>query len=182
MNLLRNNRNRARNETDGGTLTRFRGEMDNLIERFMRDPWGSITGTGREAWIAPRLDVAEDENEITLRVELPGVKPEDIQIDVTGDVLTLRGEKSCQKDEKGRDFHYCETEYGTFSRTVQLPVSVDPDRVDAAYRDGILTITLTKRPDARPKRIPVRGADPAAGSGQPVVNTGGPQSQDTGVE
>ncbi len=139
------------------SLARLRSEMDSLFERFFRDPWGwpEFPATGLAT---PRMDLAESENAITVTVELPGVDPKDVAIDVTGNSLTVRGEKKQQKEDKRKDYHFVERQYGCFQRTVQLPSTIDPDRVEARYKDGVLTIEIAKRQEAKPKRIPVRNA------------------------
>lgn len=138
-------------------LSSLRAEMDNLFERFFREPWGA-GGLASAPGAFPQLDLAESDNCVTLRAEVPGIRPEDVKIEVTGNVLKLTGEKSEQKEEKGRDYLYCERQFGTFSRLVQLPASVDPNKVDATYKDGVLTVKMSKHPEAKPKRITVRNA------------------------
>jgi len=138
--------------------------MENFFSRLFNDPWETITG--RESWMTPRLDIAESEDEVSLRAELPGVRTEDIHIDVIGDLLTLRGEKKEEKREKGDDFHYRETEYGLFSRTVQLPTGVDPDNVKAVCTNGILNITLKKKPEAKPRRITIEDGNGGSARGR----------------
>ncbi len=141
-----------------GPLTRLRDEVQNVFERFLGDRpetrgLGFYTGE-----TFPRLDLAESDNEVTVRAELPGIQAKDVKVEVTGNLLKLSGEKSAQHEEKGRDYVYQERQFGSFSRTVQLPTSVDPTKVDAKYKDGVLTVTLSKNPEAKPKRITVRNA------------------------
>ncbi len=180
MNLTRARNGQAKGAAERAPLSRLRGEMDSLIDRFFRDPWGGLATPWREGAITPRLDLAETDEDLVLRMELAGVRAEDIDIEVTNHTLTVRGEKWEQKDDKGRDYSYCESEYGTFSRSIDLPPGVDPDHVDAAFADGVLTITLPKRPDAKPRRIPVQGRAPGAnGAGQavPARTTGRPDAE-----
>jgi HSP20 family protein len=139
-------------------LARFRDEMDNLFERFFGERWGP---SALEAWPArfgfgPRIELAETENDICLKVELPGVDPKDVDIRVEGNVLSLRGEKKQEKEEKKKDYHYVERQYGGFQRSVQLPSSVDANKIDASYKDGVLTVTIAKKPEAKAKKITVR--------------------------
>lgn len=142
------------------SLARLRNEMDTLFERFFRDPWGLVDWEWPAGGLAavPRTDLAETEDNVTVTMELPGVNPEDVQIDITGDLLTVRGEKREEKQEKKKDYHYVERQFGSFQRTVQLPSTVDPDKVDATYRNGVLTITIAKHAEARPRKIKVRHA------------------------
>lgn len=154
-----------RNKQEGQSLSRpetnisrFRSEMDRLFDRFFQTPWDfdlpELFGR-QDAW-GPRIDLAESDKEVTVRVELPGVDPEDVDINVSGNVLTLHGEKKQEHEEKKQDYHYMERRYGSFHRSVQLPNSVDADKVDATYKKGILTVTLAKRPEALPRKIKVK--------------------------
>jgi HSP20 family protein len=160
MNIIpwRNKRDERAITRPAAGLPRLRAEFDELFDRFFRDPWGLELADwfgGEGAW-GPRLDLSESDKEVTIRAELPGIEPDDVEINVTGNVLTLRGEKKQEHEEKKRDYHYVERQYGSFHRSVQLPAGVDPDKVDAAYKNGVLTVTIAKRPDALPKKIKVK--------------------------
>ena len=138
-------------------LSSFRAEIDSLFDRFFREPWsggGLLSGAG----MFPQLDMVGSDNDVTIRAEVPGVRPEDVKIEVTGNLLKLSGEKSEQKEEQGRDYVCCERQFGAFSRVIQLPTSVDPNKVDATYKDGVLTVKLNKHAEAKPRRITVRNA------------------------
>jgi HSP20 family protein len=146
---------------DAGTwspLARFRSEMDNLFERFFGDAWGTSMLESLPARFGrgPRLDLAESENEIAVKAELPGVEPNEVHVDLTGNTLTIRGEKRQEKEEKRENYHCVERRYGSFNRSVQLPASVDPEKITAGFKNGLLTITMPKRADAKPKRITVK--------------------------
>lgn len=139
-------------------LTRFRSEMDTLFERFLPEPWGTSMFEAlpaRFGW-GPRIDLAESENEITVKAELPGVAPEDVSVEIVGNSLTIHGEKKEQKQEKQANYHYVERQYGAFRRTIQLPSTVDQDKAKATFKDGVLSLTLPKHPEAKPKRISVQ--------------------------
>lgn len=139
---------------NGGTgLARVRSEMDQLFEHFFRDPWGALAHIPSGG---PALDLAENDKEVTVTAELPGVDPKDVDIDVAGNMLTIRGEKKQEHEEKDRDYHFVERRFGRFQRSIQLPSSVDPDKVEAVCKNGTLTITLAKRPDAMRKKIEVK--------------------------
>jgi HSP20 family protein len=147
-----------RNKVDGNggantALTRFRDEMDDLFGRFFS---GGPLAAGAFGATWPRMDLEESDKDLTVTAELPGVDPKQIDINVTGNVLTLRGEKKDEREEKGRDYHYVERQYGSFHRSVQLPSSVESDKVDATFKDGVLTIRMPKHPEARPKKITVK--------------------------
>ena len=152
-----------RNNGEGGaemTLARLRHEMDALFDRFFRDPWDVFGDDDMPAVFAgfPRTDVAESEDDVTVRMELPGVDPKDVEIQVAGGLLTVRGEKKQEKEEKKRNYHFVERRFGSFQRTVQLPSTVDPDRIEATFKNGVLTITIGKHAEVKPRRITVKTA------------------------
>src|SRR5487761_90368 len=139
---------------DVAPLTEFRHEVDRLFDSFLREPlsWGE-RGWG-DFW-NPSLDVSEDDKTVTVRVEVPGVKPEDINISVTANTLVLSGEKK-ESDERQQDgYHHTERRFGSFRRQVMLPPGVDAEKVTADCAHGILTVRLEKSPQAMPKKIPV---------------------------
>ncbi len=140
-------------------LSRLRNEMDNLFERFMRDPWSmDFSRDFPMGGFGPAMDVDETEKEVTVRAELPGVDPKDVEINVTGTTLSVRGEKKQEREEKKKDYHFVERQFGSFHRAVQLPTSIDADKVDASFKNGVLTVVVQKRPEAQPKRIEVKKA------------------------
>lgn len=138
------------------SISRLRHEMDNLFDRFFSDPFTTMEPFGARGGFGPRIDLAESDSEVTVKAELPGIDPKDVDLRVEGNMLLIRGEKKQEKEEKRRDYLYVERQYGSFQRSVQLPSTVDPDKVDAAYKDGVLTVTLAKKADARARRIAVK--------------------------
>lgn len=139
-----------------GSLTRSR--MEDLFERFWQDPWGtSLDALLPQAGVMPQLELTETDDHVRVRAELPGVRAEDVNIEVTGNLLRISGEKSQEREETQGDCRFCERQFGSFSRTVTLPMPVDAEKVDAACKDGVLTITLPKNPDHKPRRIKVSG-------------------------
>ena len=148
-------------EEEGETeLARLREEMHDLFSRFFGDEGRA---SPLDAWTGgfgrmPRMDLAESADDVAVTVELPGVDPKEVNIQVTGNVLTVSGERKQEKEEKKRDYHYMERSFGSFHRSIQLPSTVDAERVDAAFVNGVLTVKLAKRADAKPKRITVRNA------------------------
>lgn len=156
------NKSRSRTSADAGEhpLATLRDEMERVFDRFWLDPWGA-RAAGLPSGVGsgfPQLDMSETDENVTIRAEVPGIRPDDVKIEVTGNVLKLSGEKSEQKQEKRGGYRYSERQFGSFSRMVQLPAYVDTNKVDAVYKDGVLSITLPKSPEARPKRITVRNA------------------------
>lgn len=137
-----------------GTLGTLRNEVDDLFDRFFGD-WPLSPGLPRgEYW--PALDLAEDGNKLVVKAELPGIKPEEVELSVQDNTLTLAGEKKEESEEKKENFYHSERRYGAFRRTIQLPTSVDPDKVEAKFNDGVLTVILPKDERALPKRIAVK--------------------------
>jgi HSP20 family protein len=122
----------------------FRTQLDTLFEDWFGRSMG---GT-----LAPRVDVSETAKDMTLTVELPGVEEKDIDVSLSGNQLTIKGEKKSEhedkKDEQGRVFHRVERSYGAFQRTMTVPFDVESDKVSAQFKDGVLTITLPKPIDA----------------------------------
>ena len=104
---------------------------------------------------APPVDVYEDEHNITLKIEVPGIDEEDINVSIENNTLTVRGERRFDKDEKEENFHRVERMYGTFTRSFTLPNTLDPDQVSAHYEKGVLKIRLAKKTEAKPKLIKV---------------------------
>jgi len=135
----------------------LRSEMDRLFDSFLREPFaGLTTRTGElEAW-APVVDLAETDKELTVRAELPGVTPKDIDVSIHGEMLVIAGEKKEQTEKQEKNFHLVESRYGSFRREIGLPVTVDPEKVTAEFADGILTVKLVKTEPTPTKKIDVK--------------------------
>jgi HSP20 family protein len=138
-------------------LVTLRNEMDRLFDTFLREPLGAIDWpfVGQGKW-SPTIDVAEGDDEVTVRAELPGIDPKDLEVSVSGNQLVLSGEKRESAEQKGKDFYHSESRYGSFRRAVRLPEGIDTENVDAQYANGVLTMRLKKTPSAMPKRIEVK--------------------------
>lgn len=145
-----------------GEIEPFRSlqrEMDRLFNQFSRDLyWPRLDGETESA--TPLVDVAETDEGLTVTAELPGMDEKDIEVDLTNNVLTVKGEKKAEKEEKKADYHFRERSYGSFSRSVAVPFDVDPDQVKAAFSKGVLTIALPRPPEAKrkTKKIAVKKA------------------------
>ena len=161
----------------------FRREIDRLFEDTF----------GRAGW-APPVDVREDAKEIVLEVELPGIKPSDVEVTAENGIITIRGEKQSTTTEgtEGR-YHVVERSYGTFTRSFQLPTGVDERRIDADFEDGLLIVRVPKAALAQPRRIEIRnsGSQPAvqgsSAAGSSSARSRGssersPESRETPVE
>jgi HSP20 family protein len=104
---------------------------------------------------APAVDVYEDEHNITLKIEVPGIDEKDVNVSIENNTLTVRGERRFEKDEKEENFHRVERMYGSFTRSFTLPNTVDPEQVSAHYEKGVLKVRLAKKAEAKPKLIKV---------------------------
>jgi HSP20 family protein len=135
----------------------LRNEMDRLFESFFREPFGALDFPrwGSDKWL-PAVDVAESDKELTVRAELPGIDPKDLDVSVTGNQLVLSGEKKESTEHDGKDYYQSETHYGSFRRSIPLPEGVDTEHVDAQYANGVLTLHLQKTAPAATKRIEVK--------------------------
>ena len=131
----------------------LRQEMDQVFGDFFGRTPSSMAAT--EAIWSPLVDIHETKDSFLLKAELPGVKQEDIQVSVEGDTLTIRGERRRETEVKEDQYQRIERSYGRFERNILLPSVVDPDRVKATYRDGVLEIQLPKKEEAKPKEIKV---------------------------
>lgn len=127
-------------------------QMDDLIARFESD-WNGESGL-RTA--TPSLDLSESEDALEVRTDMPGIKPEDIDIEVTGNTLRISGERNEESEEKGKTFHRIERRHGTFARAITLPCDVDAEKIEAQSNDGVLTVTLPKTEPAKTKKIKVK--------------------------
>lgn len=128
----------------------FQDEMNRVLDNF----FNRESSYGMD-W-RPIVDVAETESDITVKAEIPGIDPKEVEISITGDILTLKGEKKEEKENTGKSYHRVESSYGSFKRVINLPVSVDVDKVTAEGKNGILEITLPKKEESRAKKINVK--------------------------
>ena len=134
-------------------------EVNRLIEDFFSLPdlwreWEREGGTG----VMPAVDVHETEKDVLVEAELPGIDPKNVEVDIEGGVLHLRGERSHEEDRTTKGVHRIERWYGRFERYLPLPDTIDKDDVQADYKNGILTVRIGKRPDAVPRKIPIAAA------------------------
>lgn len=104
----------------------------------------------------PAVDIHEDEKAYIVRAELPDMKKEDVHVSLENGVLTMSGERKMEKEEKGRKYHRVERSYGSFLRSFALPEDIDPKKVNASYKDGLLTITVAKSEGTKPKHVEVK--------------------------
>ena len=128
-------------------------EMNRLFDDFFGRPV-LMTGWTEGVW-NPTVDVSEDKDNVIIKAEMPGLSKEDVKISIQDNVLTLKGEKKQEKEEKDKNYHRIERNYGSFCRSFQLPTSVKSDKVKASYKDGVLSVTLPKTEEVKPKEIPI---------------------------
>ncbi|MFH1887849.1 MAG: Hsp20/alpha crystallin family protein [Pseudomonadota bacterium] len=135
-----------------GELANLRQEMERLWNRSLGEGLFERPGV---TW-SPNLDVSEKDDTVLVRAELPGLEPPDITVSVSGDVLTIRGEKKSETEKDEENVHYSERYFGSFSRSLKLSSPVDPGKVEASFKNGVLSITLPKTGQAASKRIDVK--------------------------
>jgi HSP20 family protein len=136
-----------------GELSSLRREMDRLWDGFFGER--PLARVWEREWI-PSLDVSETKENFVVKAEVPGIDAKDINISLTGDVLTIKGEKKHEKEEKEEDYHLVERGYGVFSRSVRLPAEVESAKIKASYKNGILKVTLPKSEKVKAKEVKIK--------------------------
>jgi HSP20 family protein len=144
-----------------GTVERwdpFRGmgdiqsEINRLFDNFVGRPG---TGAGADRMWLPAVDVHETKDDLVLSFDIPGVAEKDVQLTITGDLLTVKGERRFDRESSENTYHRVERLYGKFERSVQLPMTVQGDKVKATYRDGVLEVRLAKAEEVKPRQIKI---------------------------
>lgn len=134
-------------------------EMEDIFDRYNRAlSWprrGSKDIMATEDW-APRVDIVETDNDFNIKAEIPEVKKEDVKVSVDNGVLTIKGERKQEKEEKNKKFHRIERSYGSFARSFVLPENVDANKIDASFKDGMLNLSIPKTKEVKPKAIDVK--------------------------
>ena len=131
----------------------LRQEMERVFDRFFEPRWDEFEAGG--AW-APKLDVSETKDAYMVKAEIPGVDQKDLSVSLQNQILTIKGEKHKDKEEKDEKYHRVERSWGEFTRAIALPGAADTENVNATFKDGVLTITLPKTPAAKGTTIPVK--------------------------
>jgi HSP20 family protein len=131
----------------------LREAMDRLFDDAFTRPLSV-----RDGWslATPAIDMFQTDNEVVVRASIPGIKADEVQINVTGDVLTLKGEVKQEEERKDRAWHIREQRFGSFERSVALPTSVKSDQAEAVFENGILTVTLPKADEVKPRTINIK--------------------------
>lgn len=152
----RNKRRNGEGALEAPAVNRFRTELDRTFERLLHGPWsGTVLPAlfGRESF--PSVDVSETPTEVMVRAETPGIEPKNLQVSLSGDLLSISGEKQEARERKEGCLHRSECSYGAFHRTVRLPAVVKAGKVEAEHTQGVLTIRFKKAKDAKVRRIAV---------------------------
>lgn len=154
-----------RRQEDGDPFMPFRRQMNRLFDDFFTGPmWPrlpmAVPAPVLEVVVTPQIEVSETDKEIQVTAELPGIDPSEVEVTLIDDVLTIRGEKQQPQkpdQQQGRDYHLTERSYGTFARYLRLPFRADPGKVQASFKDGVLTVVIPKPEEMQQKvhRIPV---------------------------
>ena len=139
----------------GREMMTLREAMDRLFDDAFTRSF-SISREGGSNWSSPAIDMYQTNDEVVVKAALPGIKPDEVEINVNGEVLTIRGEMKHEEETKEKAWHVREHRWGAFERSVRLPIGVVADRAKADFENGILTITLPKSEKVKPKTISVK--------------------------
>jgi HSP20 family protein len=146
--------------------------LQDRMNRLFRDSYGDAREEAlTTSTFAPPVDVYEDEHNITLKIEVPGIDEKDIDVRIENNTLTVHGERKFEKEEKEENFRRVERQYGSFTRSFTLPNTVDAEQVQAHYDKGILKVQLAKKAEAKPKQIKVNVGSEKALEGKEVKST-----------
>jgi HSP20 family protein len=144
-----------------GEMVSLRQAMDSLFENALITPFAGSGGAGQQGGWGLPLDVTENADNYVVKASVPGMSADDLEVTVNGDVLTIKGEIKADAEKPGERFYLRERRYGSFVRSLSLPTQVKADAVEADYHNGVLTLTLPKTDEVKPKRIAIKsGAQP----------------------
>ena len=141
----------------------LRSLQDEMNRVFAGVDASAEPGISRSSW-HPSVDIFENKDSIVLEAELPGLSPENVDISIDNNVLTLHGERKFEKKDEGDNFHRVERSYGSFTRSFTLPPTVSSENVDANFENGVLRVQLSKKEEARPRRIEIKSGAKAIGA------------------
>ncbi|MGC8659442.1 MAG: Hsp20/alpha crystallin family protein [Desulfomonilaceae bacterium] len=136
------------------TLVEFRKEVDDLFNQFFGSS-GWLPGTYFSRGFSPAFDVSETDDDIIIKAELPGIDPKDIEVNLTGNTITVKGEKKEEREEKEENMHRVERSFGVFSRSVALPCDVKQDQIEANFKHGVLNLKLPKADTSKKRSIKI---------------------------
>jgi HSP20 family protein len=154
MSLIRWNQS---HEMDGWPSDFFgiQREINRVFDNFIRGGVQADENFAASYW-TPAVDIVEQENEYVVKMELPGVNKDEVKISLESNILTIKGEKKQEKEEQSKNLHRIERSYGSFQRSFTLPTTVKSDKIDAVFKDGVLSVSLPKAEEAKPKQIEVK--------------------------
>jgi HSP20 family protein len=135
-------------------MSNLQREMNRMFDSFMRMP--DEEEGFRGTW-SPEIDIKETADAIVIQADLPGMKKDEIKLQIRDNTLQISGEKKMQEEKKGETYHRVERVYGSFRRTFTLPTMVDSSKIQAIYKDGVLHLTLPKSEESKPKEIQIKG-------------------------
>ena len=138
-----------------GDVLNMQREINRMFDSFFRSGGREETDLVASTW-SPAVDILEQKDQYTVKVELPGVSKDDVKITMEDNVLTIRGEKKEEKETKEGSHHRIERSYGAFQRSFALPTTVKTDKIEASFKDGVLNVELPKSEEAKPKQIDVK--------------------------
>ncbi len=143
---------------DGNPFESLHREIDRLFDDFMRGFDVPLLRGSEEGKILPDVDVAETDKEVQVTADLPGVDEKDLEVTLAEGVLTISGEKKSEREEKKKDYHRIERVFGRFERSIALPEGLAEDKVAATFKNGVLTVTIPKKPEAKKssRKIPIK--------------------------
>jgi HSP20 family protein len=146
--------------------------LQDRMNRLFRETQGNSQDEAlTSSSFAPAVDVYEDEHNVTLKIEVPGIDEKDIDVRIENNTLTVHGERKIEKEEKEENYRRVERQYGSFTRTFNLPTTVDAEKVQADYDKGVLKITLPKKAEAKPKQIKVNIGQSSQSAGQKTIES-----------
>jgi HSP20 family protein len=165
----------SRSSEDTDPFMAFRRQMNRVFDDAFRgfgmpSLVGPAFGRMPMATLMPQIDLSESEHEIQVTAELPGIDEKDVEVILADDMLTIRGEKKAEHEQKDRDYHLVERSHGTFSRSLPLPFAADPSQVKAAFKSGLLTVTIQKPKEVLEKQHRIEVQTDTGDAGEPRVS------------
>ena len=143
-------------------LARVERDMERMFEDFWTRPWFGLGWPRRFRALeevaprAPAIEIYEEKDDVVVKAELPGMKKEDLELNISDNLLTIKGEKKKEEEVKEKGYYYSERSYGSFTRTVEIPKDVQTDKVKASFKDGVLEIRLPKTEEAKRKEVKIK--------------------------
>jgi len=165
---------RKKPETEAGEITPWRPlsaiaremfraerEMERMFEDFWGRPWVGLSWPRRlRLWEGltrgPAIEVYEEKDDVVVKAELPGMRKEDLEVNISDNLLTIKGEKKKEEEVKEKGYYYSERSYGSFIRTIEIPKDIQPDKIQATFKDGVLEVRLPKTEEAKRREVKIK--------------------------